>query len=231
MRSSDSITLLLLEEQQLKAYHFKGKNRIMYGRKTLDSKPDVPSNSAAVGREHGLFMRINDTWFYCDRGSINGSYINRKKVKTGINGRMAPIILEDGAAVKVTRKENAFSPESMLLFMTGEEEQQWKCWKVNSNRVSFGTTTKDHIRFHMRIEEEGVVILEKENDVWQLVTRKNGVLLNTTPVVPLHPETVYPYDILSIQGQYFIMTKQGIICPETQKIEVKLGRKKLFGSI
>lgn len=230
MKDNKSITLLLLEDGQVKTYVFTDKERILYGRKAPENEPDIPSGSLAVGREHGLFLRINDSWFYCDMGNINGSFIHGKKVNPGINGRMVPVLLNDGDSIKVLRDDDHFIPESMIVFMTGKREaEKWKSCKVLRKQVTFGNTKKDTIRIPLEGEKTGVLVLEKAKAGWIVTAHDKTITLNGKMLSPSQSTEIQPYDVLFVKGHYFIIMQDGLIYPETKDVEVNAGRFKMFG--
>lgn len=230
MKDNQIITLLLLEDGQVKPYVFADKEKIRFGRKTPDNEPDLPSTSLAVGREHGVFLRINDSWFYCDMGNINGSFIHGKKVKPGINGRMVPVLLNDGDSIKVLRDDDHFIPESMIVFMTGKrEEQKWKFCKVLWKQMSFGNTKKDNIRIPLEGEKPGVLILEKAKEGWTVTAHDKTITLNGKVLPPSQSTQTQPYDVLFVKGHYYIIMQDGLIYPETKDVEVNVKRFKMFG--
>lgn len=48
-----------------------------------DPRSGIRVENTAVSREHGVFIRIRNHWFYKDLGSTNGSWINAKPIKEG----------------------------------------------------------------------------------------------------------------------------------------------------
>ena len=94
--------LLIIEENsQIKEWILDGKEYCVLGRLTPGNEPDIQSDSPIVSRQHGQFIKINDQWFYTDLGSLNGTFYNGKKIKTGMNGKMKPVMLSDGDELRI----------------------------------------------------------------------------------------------------------------------------------
>ena len=53
------------------------------GRDTAESTAEIRLTSKITSRKHGEFTRLPTGYFYRDVGSLNGTYINGKRMPTG----------------------------------------------------------------------------------------------------------------------------------------------------
>lgn len=93
--------LIIEENNQITEWILDGKEYCMLGRVTPGNEPDIQSFSPIVSRQHGQFIKVNEQWFYTDLGSMNGTFYNGKKIKTGMNGKKKPVMLIDGDELRI----------------------------------------------------------------------------------------------------------------------------------
>ena len=93
--------LIIEENNQITEWILDGKEYCMLGRVTPGNEPDIQSFSPIVSRQHGQFIKVNEQWFYTDIGSMNGTFNNGKKIKTGMNGKKKPVMLSDGDELRI----------------------------------------------------------------------------------------------------------------------------------
>ena len=107
MSSKNSNNLIVIENGQIKTYLLDDKLKWDIGRPTKDNNPDIKLYSTTISRRHGSFQNVDGVWFYLDGNGKNGTVYNKKRIKSGLNGRVKPVILSDG---------------DVLVFGGGEEE-------------------------------------------------------------------------------------------------------------
>lgn len=88
--------LILIENGQISSYALDDKESWEIGRPSKNSVPDIKLRSATVSRNHGKFHNIDGVWFYLDYNGKNGTVYNHSHLKPGLNGRIKPIMLNDG---------------------------------------------------------------------------------------------------------------------------------------
>lgn len=84
-----------------------GRQKWSLGRKTPANDPDIALASPIVSRSHGEFVCMNGQWFYFYRGSMNPTYYNGKKLHSGLNGRVTPVLLLPGAVLCIDCEDPA----------------------------------------------------------------------------------------------------------------------------
>ncbi len=88
--------LIVIENGRVTIYSLDDKLAWTVGRPSKDSHPDIRLHSATVSRRHGTFQNMDGVWFYLDNRSKNGTIYNNSHIKCGLNGRVKPVMLEDG---------------------------------------------------------------------------------------------------------------------------------------
>ncbi len=96
MHGKKGNNLIVIENGQLFSYALDDKNSWEIGRPSRDCIPDIKLHSATVSRRHGKFQNMDGVWFYLDYKGKNGTVYNHKHLDAGLNGRIKPVVLNDG---------------------------------------------------------------------------------------------------------------------------------------
>ena len=96
MHGKKENNLVLIENGQIFTYVLDDKNSWEIGRPSKDNIPDIKLHSATVSRKHGKFQNMDGVWFYLDYKGKNGTVYNHKHLAVGLNGRIKPVMLNDG---------------------------------------------------------------------------------------------------------------------------------------
>lgn len=137
-------TLVILEDGKVRSYSLKNKNNWTIGRPTDENNPDIPLYSKIAGRKHAELKGLGADWFYIDKGSINGTYYNGSKIKTGINGSITPVPLNNGDVLRID-SDNLNYPDSRgvwMLFTTDNVMGEWCNYSLNNREVIIGRNQK-----------------------------------------------------------------------------------------
>lgn len=121
MNGKKNNNLIVIENGQINTYLLDDKLQWNVGRPSKENKPDIKLYSSTVSRKHGSFRNVDGIWFYVDGNSKNGTVYNKKRIKSGLNGRVKPVMLSDG---------------DILVFGGGDEEviNSATIWTMFSNR-------------------------------------------------------------------------------------------------
>ena len=95
------ITLYVRELGRTKRFALEEREKWSLGRATPENKPDIPLKSQIAGRSHGEFLLVDGQLFYIDRGSVNGTFHNGKKLAAGLRGRANPVLVSDGDVLQI----------------------------------------------------------------------------------------------------------------------------------
>ena len=96
MSGKNENSLILIENGQINAYALDNKTEWNIGRVSRDNIPDIKLHLNTISRKHGKFQNIDGVWFYMDYNGKNGTVYNHKRIRTGRNGRIIPLMLENG---------------------------------------------------------------------------------------------------------------------------------------
>lgn len=88
--------LLIIDNGKLDSYQLDEKLVWEVGRSSKDNNPDIKLHTSTISRKHGKFQNVDGVWFYIDNKSKNGTVYNNKQIESGLNGRIRPIMLNDG---------------------------------------------------------------------------------------------------------------------------------------
>ncbi|WP_031550913.1 FHA domain-containing protein [Oribacterium sp. FC2011] len=88
--------LIIIENGQLFSYALDNKSSWELGRPSKDNVPDIKLHSTTISRKHGKFQNMDGIWFYLDYKGKNGTVYNHRHLEAGLNGRIRPVMLDDG---------------------------------------------------------------------------------------------------------------------------------------
>lgn len=128
MHGRNGNNLILIENGQIISYALDDKNVWEIGRPSKNNIPDIKLHSATVSRKHGKFQNMDGVWFYIDHNGKNGTVYNHKHLRAGINGRIKPVMLNDGDTfVFGGGEEEVINCKTIWgLFVTKTFEGDWR---------------------------------------------------------------------------------------------------------
>ena len=146
-----SNNLIVIENGQLETYCLDDKLSWQVGRLSKDNVPDIILHSVTASRKHGKFQNMDGVWFYIDNSSnTNGTIYNNEKVKTGLNGRVKPVMVSDGDTfIFGGGAEAIINPQTIwALFTTKTFEQEWRAVPTGGEAEVLVQTTqrKDELK-------------------------------------------------------------------------------------
>lgn len=120
-------TLVVLEQGVVRSFVLDASARWSLGRESVDNRPEITLQSSVASRRHGEFVQVDDQWFYYDRGSLNGTVYNEKKIRGGMNGRARPVMLQNGDVLRIDHSTAGRSdPRGVwMLFSTERISGEW----------------------------------------------------------------------------------------------------------
>lgn len=139
LSTGGSVNLVVLEAQQVRNFPLHASSRWTIGRSTPVSSSDIPLESAIVGRQHGEFVGIDGTWYYIDKGSINGTYLNGEKIQNQPKCASEPKLLKNGDILRID-SEDLNAPDNRgvwMMFTTDSIGNMWNSVPLDGKKEIF----------------------------------------------------------------------------------------------
>lgn len=158
--------LILVESGRIREYNLDEKERWTVGRQTEDNQPDIAVDLKTVSREQGIFEKNNGIWFYTDLNSLNGTYLNGKKISAGFEGRRSPKILEDSSTLVFGSGDSFFLSGFLIFaaFIKKDYEEDWRIYDITERKNFVINDGNDNIEI-------------KDLDHYAFKRTENGMLL------------------------------------------------------
>lgn len=136
--SESGAKLVILEMGKIKSCPLDVRKHWTLGRTCPGNSPDIPLQSPIAGRKQGEFLYIDGQWFYVDGKSTNGTFYNSKKIRTGLNGKVSPIPLNNGDVLRVDYQDLR-TPDAngvWMLFVTDSVFDTWLVYPLNKKATT-----------------------------------------------------------------------------------------------
>ena len=120
--------LIVIENGQLNIYLLDNQVVWEIGRMSKEHTPDIPMHATTISRRHGRFQNMDGIWFYMDENPKNGTIRNRKKLSSGLHGRVKPVMVSPGDVFVFGGGEDAVvSPATVwAFFRTRYYDAPWR---------------------------------------------------------------------------------------------------------
>lgn len=134
----EAVSLVVLENGVIKCFDLTVRSRWTIGRTTPENIPDISLTSPIAGRKQGEFVLLGGQWFYCDGGSLNGTFYNGVKIETGLNGRVCPVMLNDGDVLRIDNDDlNMPDPCNVwILFARSKAQKNWRYVSLDDKDIT-----------------------------------------------------------------------------------------------
>ena len=223
---SQAITLVVFEGDSATPYVFRNQDTLSFGRRSSGQMPDIAVQSPFVSRDHGQFLRINASWFYCDKGSKNGTMLKGRVIKDGMRGRLVPVLLSHGDVLKVASSSAYDAPSCLILFLMGDCWNTWELCLKNRKKITFGNSSHHDIQL-IGEDLSGTAVLRKTRDCgWLFSADFENILVNNRKsghgVYTSYP--VQTMDCIGIEGYYFVLQEDGLFCPTSSVLRINTRR-------
>ena len=207
-------TLLVLERNKdVRVVRLNGDMRL--GRKSPDSYSDIPLDSGIASRNHGDFSFIDDTYYYKDNNSLNGTFINGQKlVKYNERGSRA-VKLMDGDVIRIDHNQLDRPHDEaveMIFSTTFSSDDKWKRYSLSgSNNIKIGRNISDGISLTDFMASRNHAILQYHSGRWKIIDNnsKNGIFVNKNAINT--EQYLNPSDVIRIANTTLIFTGNEII--------------------
>lgn len=218
------------------------------GRAYDRSDCDIRVQSRIAGRRHGEFVYsdLYQEYYYIDNNSMNGTYVNGKKLVPYDERGSSAYRLQDGDVLRIdhSRLEDPH-PESVLMIFT-YNYMKGSRWTVQPVRgmgdIRIGRDGKNTIVLDdLMVSRLHAVIRQEGGQCWiEDVRSQNGVRVNGREVD--RSKRLYEHDVLQIGNTILILwagtmiynrfgEEEGKLSVHIRKMAVNFGRKVLIRDI
>ena len=143
-------SLIVIENGQINTSLLDDKLQWSVGRPSKGNMPDIRLYSTTVSRKHGMFQNVDGVWFYLDGNGKNGTVYNKKRIKSGINGRVKPVMLSDGDVLVFGGGEEEIINSTTIWARFSEKEPDllWRVADTKGYREMIFDDGHKEIRYH-----------------------------------------------------------------------------------
>ena len=167
------------------------KNNMTIGRESDKRTADILLKSPIVSRLHGEFTFFNGSFYYTDKHSRNGTYLNGVRIRQEPGKDSMAMKLNDGDILRIDRPTlNDPHPEAVtIIFSTSYDPRNtWEKRILDPTRsVVIGRGNDTGIDLHQSYisQEHAVIAFNPQTQKYYIVNcgSRNGVLLNNREVV------------------------------------------------
>jgi ABC-type multidrug transport system ATPase subunit len=166
------------------------KSKITFG---THSDNDIVLESAIVSRRHGVIERIDGKCYLYDTDSLNGTYVNGKKIQPSTPGEIYAVELTDGAAIRIDSDDLSLPHTKGVIFIYSvyKPNGEWKRLDIyNQPRITIGRDIHNDIRLNnTSVSNTHAVIESVGNGLFRLTDNNstNGIIVNGYTINKHHP--------------------------------------------
>ena len=218
------------------------------GREYPGADTNIRVQSLITGRRHGEFIHddSDDSFYYIDNNSTNGTYINGVKLPP-YNARGSKAYkLWDGDIIRIDRKTLSNPhPESVLIIFSRsfDPEEQWQSFRIpGMTRVTIGRGENNMIRLQdiMASREHAYMIKDERGMFLYDCNSQNGISVNGRQVEG--GIQIFNRDVIRIANTLLIVIgdqiyynhpgeKVGALSVHVRSATVNFGRKTLLNDV
>ncbi len=131
--------LIVMENDEIRCISLDARNEWKIGRVCPGNSPDIRLSSQIAGRKQGEFLRADNTWYFVDGKSLNGTFYNERKILHGPDGSVMPVPLKNGDMLRVDAN-NLNMPDMRgvwMMFTTDQVSDIWESKVLNTDRDTY----------------------------------------------------------------------------------------------
>ncbi len=209
-------TLLVIDTRK-KPVMIELSGNMTVGREYPEATCDIRLYSEITGRRHGEFVYddSDDTFYYIDNNSTNGTYINGRKLEPYNQRGSKAVKLSDGDIIRIDRRVLSNPhPQSVLMIFSRSftPDEKWTSINiVNNNEVTIGRGERNFLRLEdmMASREHAVIKTSTAGSYIYDKNSQNGIIVNGEVINGCAP--VYNHDVIRIANTMLIIMGDSIV--------------------
>lgn len=187
------------------------------GRDYAESDRDIRIVSSIVGRKHGELFYDNsrDSYYYIDNNSLNGTYINGRKLEPYNDRGSKAVLLRDGDIIRIDRSDLKHPhPQAVLMIFSRsfDVKEKWHARRISGlPEVTIGRSEGNTIRVddNMASRHHASIRPVENSYVLSDMGSQNGVFVNQWRING--PVYINNNDVIRIANITMIYTGDTII--------------------
>lgn len=240
-------SVLIIDKRQKPIMVLLDRSKTL-GRNYSQADCDILVESQIVGRRHGEFFynEVDESFYYIDNNSMNGTYINGIKMPPYNQRGTKPYKLTDGDIIRIDRRTlNNPHPEAVLIIFSRSLNinEKWSFFNTRGYRqVSIGRNETNTIALNDMMASRVHSVITINGQEWMLYDNgsRNGVIVNRTEVN--RQIRIFDHDVIKIANTLLIVMgdcivynqaseESGSLSVHIEKKTVNFGRKVLIRDI
>lgn len=218
------------------------------GREYPAADTDIRVYSEITGRRHGEFVYddSDDTYYYIDNNSLNGTYINGVRLQPYNDRGSKACKLNDGDIIRIDRSRlNQPHPESVVIIFSRSFriDEAWQSYKITGTQdITIGRGTENRIPLTdmMASREHAVIVSGRTGMTIYDRQSQNGIAVNRSSVE--NKRDLYDHDVIRIANTILVINgseilynnageRAGELSVHIRKKDVNFGRRTLLKDI
>ena len=208
--SQRQASVLIIDKSRMPRIELLGGTKTV-GRDYPTADSDIQLDSSIVSRHHGEFFynESDKSFYFIDKNSTNGTYINGKKLEPLNEKGSAPYRLNDGDIIRIDKRTlNNPYPESVLMIYsrTFSPNDKWIPYNLSGkNSITIGRDEQSALRLKDIMASRQHAVLSNFGGTWMVYDQnsRNGVSVNGVEING--NAQVFDHDIIKIANTTMIL--------------------------
>ena len=209
--------MLLVVDTRRKPVIISLEGNMTLGREYPESNCDIRIYSDITGRRHGEFVYddSSDTYYYIDNNSINGTFINGRKLEPYNQRGSKAHKLSDGDIIRIDRKMLSNPhPQSVLIIFSRSfsVDERWQSLDIaNNSDITIGRGERNFIRLEDMMASREHAVIKNTGNGFTIYDKnsQNGIAVNAQPIN--REKTLYDHDVIRIANTTLIILGDKIL--------------------
>jgi ABC-type multidrug transport system ATPase subunit len=215
--TSLSEAMLVVVDSESHLYKYAIRCPAQIGRKSTAAK-DVPLDSSIVSRNHSEIILSGGKYYYCDKGSLNGTWVNGVLIGGKSTANICELHDGDVLSFDLISGKSSHPEHIVALFTTTlQRADKWKRAELTSANSSVYIGRENDVLVLRTAEFSGArLALVQASDGWAL-TKYNDATVFVNGAKVQCPLFLKDLDIIQIDDCFFVFRKDHLLFCQKQK--------------